>query len=103
MRNRSKLTLVTNNQNLKTYYVPLTRIEISFHPINANNLEEAIYKANNGKCESACKRFVLEETHTNEAYTSTHIPDENLLARQIDHYHIEIKDLSNDSRKPKPL
>ena len=57
MRNRSKLTLVTNNPNLKTYYVPLARIEVSLHPVKAYNFEDAIWKANNGEMRTFMQKF----------------------------------------------
>ena len=103
MRSKTKLTLTTNNPNLKTYYVPLARIEVSLYPVKANNFEEAIWKANNGRCESSCKRFVLEETHTNEAYDKTYVPTEVLFAREIQHYELDIKDLRDESKKLKSL
>ena len=91
MKNKPILTLVSDNPKLKIYYVPFTHIEVDFYPVQANSPEQAIRKANAGKYGSISKKFTLQESHTNEAYKSTHIPDETILARQIDNYSIDIK------------
>lgn len=92
MSKKPILTLVSDNPELKTYYIPLAHIEIDLYPVKAKSPEHAIRKANAGEYEGISKKFTLQETHTNHAYNSTHIPDETLLARQIDHYQVEIKD-----------
>jgi hypothetical protein len=92
MKDKPKLTLVSDNPTLRKYYVPLTRIEVELYPVVANNFEEAIYKANSGKMEPVVKKITLDESHTNDAYLSTQVPTETLFARQIDHFELDIKD-----------
>jgi len=92
MKDKPNLTLVSDNPNLKTYYVPLTRIEVDIFPVVANSYEDAIFKANAGNMQPIVKKVILEESHTNDSYTSPDVPTGTLFARQIDHFDLDIKD-----------
>jgi len=92
MKDRPKLTLVSDNPDMKTYYVPLTRIEVDIYPVIADSYEQAIHKANSGKMQPIVKKITLDESHTNDAYLSSVVPTETLFARQIDHFDLDIKD-----------
>mgnify|MGYP003133340550 CR=1 FL=1 len=92
MKDKPKLTLVSDNPDLKTYYIPLTNIEVNMYPVKAKSFEQAIQKANKGSMGEVCKTILLEETHTNDAYMSTQVPTETLFAREIDHFELAIKD-----------
>lgn len=92
MKDRPKLTLVSDNPDMKTYYVPLTRIEVDIYPVKANSYEQAIYRANAGKMQPIVKKVILEESLTNDSYTSPDVPTGTLFARQIDHFDLDIKD-----------
>ena len=68
---KPKLTLVSENTNLKTYYVPLTLIQVDLYPVRANSPEQALRKANAGQFERVEKRVTLEEIQSNVVYTTT--------------------------------
>ena len=91
MKDKPKLTLVSDNPNLKTYYVPLTTIHVDMYPVKANSLEEAIVRANAGFTESIARRITLEETKTNDSYMEPFVDSETLFARQIESFSIDIK------------
>ena len=94
MKNQNTLYLVSNNQTLKKYYIPLTSIKVDLYPVMAKSFQEAIYLANLGPTDtkgSVKKTFILDEYHTNEAYESLDISLNELFSRQIDHYDIEIE------------
>ena len=59
---KPKLALVSNNPNLKTYYVPFTTMQVDYYPVKAISPEQAIIKANDGKFERLEKRLSLVET-----------------------------------------
>jgi hypothetical protein len=85
------LTLVHDNKNLTTYYVPFTVMQVDMYPVKANSPEEAIRKANEGKFERLEKRVTLEETQTNTAYQSLNLDINEVLVRDVDSYVIKEK------------
>ncbi len=91
---KPKLTLVHDNTELNTYYVPFTIMQVDFFPVKAKNPEQAIMKANQGQFERLEKRVTLEETKTNAVYESLDIPTDDVLVRNVDFY--EIKEKSFD-------
>tara|TARA_R110000796_G_scaffold21637_5_gene63662 strand:- start:2085 stop:2393 length:309 start_codon:yes stop_codon:yes gene_type:complete len=92
MKDKPTLTLVSNNPNLKTYYVPLTTIKVEMYPVKASNEEEAIFRANEGHLDKIARRVILNESHTNDVYLHPDVPTSDLFARQIDHFTLDIKD-----------
>jgi|TARA_B110000259_G_C13961027_1_gene380655 hypothetical protein len=92
MKDRPKLTLVSDNPNLKTYYVPLTRIQVEIYPVKASSPEEAIWKANQGNIGDIVKKVSLEERLTNDVYLNSNIDTNTLFSRQIDDFDLDIKD-----------
>ena len=92
MKDRPKLTLVSDNPNLKTYYVPLTNIQVEIYPVKASSPEEAIWKANQGNIGSIIKKVSLEERLTNDVYLNSDIDTTTLFSRQIDDFDLDIKD-----------
>ena len=91
---KPKLTLVHDNTELNTYYVPFTIMQVDFFPVKATSPEQAIMKANQGQFERLEKRVTLEETKTNVVYESLDIPTDDVLVRNVDFY--EIKEKSFD-------
>jgi hypothetical protein len=91
---KPKLTLVHDNTELNTYYVPFTIMQVDFFPVKATSPEQAIMKANQGQFERLEKRVTLEETKTNAVYESLDIPTDDVLVRNVDFY--EIKEKSFD-------
>tara|TARA_R100001377_G_scaffold84252_1_gene67396 strand:- start:10991 stop:11299 length:309 start_codon:yes stop_codon:yes gene_type:complete len=92
MKDKTKLKLVSNNPNLKTYYIPLTTIHVEMYPVKANSLDDAVDRANKGFTDGIVRKVTLEESFTNEAYTTPEVPTPTLFARQIDHFDLDIKD-----------
>ena len=91
---KPKLTLVHDNTELNTYYVPFTIMQVDFFPVKATSPEQAIMKANQGQFERLEKRVTLEETKTNVVYESLDMPTDDVLVRNVDFY--EIKEKSFD-------
>ena len=77
MKDRPKLTLVSDNPDLNTYYVPFTSIEVDIHPVKARSYDEALIKAGEG---------------SNDVYMNPDMDTTTLFARQIDHFELDIKD-----------
>jgi hypothetical protein len=86
---KPKLTLVSENTNLKTYYVPLTLIQVDLYPVRANSPEQALRKANAGQFERVEKRVTLEEIQSNVVYTTTDIDPNDLVTRHVDVYDVK--------------
>ena len=91
---KPKLTLVHDNPNLNTYYVPYTIMQVDFYPVKANSPEEALIKANEGKFERLEKRVTLEETQSNTVYDTVDLNASDVLVRDVQVY--EIKERSFD-------
>tara|TARA_R100000541_G_scaffold36851_1_gene44875 strand:+ start:2668 stop:2985 length:318 start_codon:yes stop_codon:yes gene_type:complete len=89
---QNKLKLVSDKPNLKTYYVPFTKITVELYPVKANTEEYAIYRANKGDYESIAKKITLEENFTNDVYLTPDVNTTELFSRQIDHFKLDIKD-----------
>lgn len=92
MKDKTKLKLVSDNPNLKTYYVPLTTIHVEMYPVKANSLDDAVDRANKGLSDGIVRKVTLEESFTNDAYNYPDPPTTELFARQIDHFELNIKD-----------
>tara|TARA_R110000751_G_scaffold155052_1_gene260174 strand:- start:4849 stop:5157 length:309 start_codon:yes stop_codon:yes gene_type:complete len=95
MRNKIKLKLVSDNPDLKTYYVPLTTIHVEMYPVKATSLDDAVHRANQGLSEGIVRKVTLEESFTNDAYNYPDPPTTELFARQIDHFELNIKDFDH--------
>ena len=92
MKDKPKLTLVSDNPDLNTYYIPFTSIEVDIHPVKARSYDEALIKAGDGKMEKIVRRVKLEETRSNDVYMNPDMDTATLFARQIDHFELDIKD-----------
>ena len=40
MKDKPKLTLVSDNPDLNTYYIPFTSIEVDIHPVKARSYDD---------------------------------------------------------------
>ena len=78
---KPKLTLISTNPNVKTYYVPLTRIQVDLYPVRAASPEQALEK-----------RVTLEEMHSNTAYTTPEVDVNVLVTRNVDSYEVKSHD-----------
>jgi|TARA_Y100000004_G_C8880264_1_gene397271 hypothetical protein len=85
---KPKLRLVSNNPDLKTYYVPFTTMQVDYYPVKATSPEQAILKANDGEFERIEKRVSLTETKSNVVYDHLDIDHNEALCRNIDIYDI---------------
>ena len=56
-----RLSVVSTNPNVQTYYVPLTLIQVDLYPVRASSPEQALRKANAGQFDRIEKRVILEE------------------------------------------
>jgi len=90
MKDRPKLTLVSNNPNLKTYYIPLTTMTCEIYPVKATSESEALFRANQGHIGSIVKKIVLQERYTNDVYLDPDMPTADLFSRQIDDFEVDI-------------
>ena len=98
--NKPKLSLVSDNPNTKTYYVPLTIIQVDLYPVRASSPEQALHKANAGHFERVEKRVTLEEVQSNAVYTTTDIDTNELVSRHVDTYDVKSRsyeDISDSS------
>jgi hypothetical protein len=90
--NRPKLTVISNNPNVRTYYVPLTVIQVDLYPVRASSPEQALRKVNSGQFERIEKRVTLEEIQSNAVYTTTDIDPNELVTRNVDTYEVKSRD-----------
>jgi len=90
-----RLSVVSTNPNVQTYYVPLTLIQVDLYPVRATSPEQALRKANAGQFERIEKRVILEEVQSNAVYTSTDIDPNDLVTRHVDTY--DVKSLDYDA------
>lgn len=86
---KPKLTLVHDNPNLTTYYVPYTVMQVDFYPVKATSPEQALLKANEGKFERLEKRVTLEETQSNTVYDTVDLDASDVLVRDVQSYVIK--------------
>tara|TARA_R100000935_G_scaffold31209_1_gene51726 strand:- start:344 stop:655 length:312 start_codon:yes stop_codon:yes gene_type:complete len=89
-----RLSIVSTNPNVQTYYVPLTLIQVDLYPVRASSPEEALRKVNAGKFDRIEKRVTLEEIQSNQVYTTTDIDPNELVSRNVDTY--DVKSLDYD-------
>ncbi len=89
---KPKLTLISTNPNIKTYYVPLTRIQVDLYPVRAASPEQALNKINSGEFTHIEKRVTLEEMHSNTAYTTPEVDVNVLVTRNVDSYEVKSHD-----------
>jgi hypothetical protein len=90
--NRPKLTVISNNPNVRTYYVPLTVIQVDLYSVRASSPEQALRKVNSGQFERIEKRVTLEEIQSNAVYTTTDIDPNELVTRNVDTYEVKSRD-----------
>ena len=86
---KPKLRLVSNNPDLKTYYVPYTTIQVDYYPVKALSPDQAIVKANNGEFERLERRVTLNETHSNVVYDYINVEHDESFNRNIDVYQVK--------------
>jgi len=96
-----RLSIVSTNPNVQTYYVPLTLIQVDLYPVRASSPEQALRKANAGQFERIEKRVTLEEIQSNAVYTTTDIDPNELVTRNVDVYDVKSSSY-DDIRDLKP-